>query len=105
MFAYGSGVFQQDNNVDMKNNMTDFIIGVNNSVQWHGDNLRIHPGHYSSLARLGGPRMVAKCQEDYGARLYFNTLVPWRDKGLIKYGVINRRHLGDEIIFIPMQYS
>ena len=28
------------------------------------------------------------------ARLYFNTLVPWPDKGTIKYGVIQRQHLG-----------
>ena len=96
--AYGSGVFQQDNSLDMRNNMTDFIIGVNNSLQWHEDNLRRHPGHYSSLARLGGAGRVAKCQEDYGARFYFNTLVPWRDKGLIKYGVINRRHLEDDLL-------
>ena len=94
VFAYGSGVFQQDNNKDISHNMTDFVIGVRESESWHRENLRLHPGHYSGLARLGGAGRVASWQEKFGARLYFNTLVPWPDKGSIKYGVIQRRHLG-----------
>ena len=94
VFAYGSGVFQQDNTRDLSQNMTDFIIGVEDSQSWHRENLRLHPSHYSGLARLGGPERVASWQEQYGAKLYFNTLVPWPGKGSIKYGVIQRQHLG-----------
>ena len=94
VFAYGSGVFQQDNHSDLSQNMTDFIIGVENSQRWHRENLRLHPGHYSGLARLGGAERVAAWQDQHGASLYFNTLVPWRGKGTIKYGVIQRQHLG-----------
>ena len=94
VFAYGSGVFQQDNSSDLSQNMTDFIIGVEDSESWHRENLRLHPGHYSGLARMGGAGRVASWQENFGAKLYFNTLVPWPDKGSIKYGVIQRRHLG-----------
>ena len=94
MFAYGSGVFQQDNNTDIRGNMTDFIIAVEDSQAWHSKNLALHPSHYSGLARLSGAANVARLQDDYGARLYFNTLVPWGDRGLIKYGVIQRHHLG-----------
>ena len=64
----------------MSRNMTDFIIGVNSAEAWHTENLTLHPGHYSGLARLAGPGAVTRCQEEAGAQLYFNTLVPWRDK-------------------------
>ena len=60
---------------------------------------RRHPHHYSRLARLAGAGTVAQVQEEYAARFYFNTLVPWRDKGMIKYGVISRNHLGEHMIF------
>ena len=98
VFAYGSGVFQQDNHSDLSQNMTDFIIGVEDSESWHRQNLHLHPSHYSCLARLGGSERVAAWQDQYGARLYFNTLVPWSDKGSIKYGVIQRQHLGRYLV-------
>ena len=60
--------------------------------QWHRENLAIHPNHYSSMARMMGPAAIRRCQEEWGARLYFNTLVPW-GQGMIKYGVINRKDL------------
>ena len=45
-FAYGSGVFKQEGNVS-KNNMTDFILVVENSEQWHAKNLELNPKDYS----------------------------------------------------------
>jgi len=92
VFAYGSGVFRQEGHKDTKDNMTDFIFTVNDSEQWHRENLAIHPNHYSSMARMMGPAAIKRCQEEWGARLYFNTLVPW-GQGMIKYGVINRKDL------------
>ena len=64
----------------MSRNMTDFIIGVNSTEAWHREQLGSHPRHYSGLARLVGAGWVTRCQQDLGAKLYFNTLVPWRDK-------------------------
>ena len=60
--------------------MTDFIIGVNSAEEWHKENLASHPSHYSGLARLAGPAQVTRLQQEFGAKFYFNTLVPWRDK-------------------------
>ena len=92
VFAYGSGVFRQEGHKDTKDNMTDFIFAVHDTELWHKENLAMHPKHYSTMARLMGPTAIKQCQEEWGARLYFNTLVPW-GKGMIKYGVINRRDL------------
>jgi len=97
VFAYGSGVFEQDNNEDMSKNMTDFIIAVENSQQWHQNNLEVHPHHYSGLAKISGAKKVAWLQDGWGAKFYFNTLVPWRDKGRIKYGIISSQNLVDDL--------
>lgn len=45
-FAYGSGVFKQSGNVS-KDNMTDFILVVDNSEKWHAANLAKNPTDYS----------------------------------------------------------
>ena len=47
---------------DMRSNVTDFILGVEDSRAWHEANLRRHPAHYSGLARLAGPGGVAWAQ-------------------------------------------
>jgi len=91
VFAYGSGVFQQQGSLKA-DNMVDFIFAVEDSQEWHRENLARHPSHYASLARLLGHSRVATIQRRWGARLYFNTLVPW-GAGRIKYGVIDRRDL------------
>ena len=39
--------------------------------------------------RFLGPKRITAIQRFYGAKLYFNTLVPWGE-GKIKYGVIDR---------------
>jgi len=91
VFAYGSGVFQQSGQ-QTKDNMTDFIFCVEDSEEWHKENLARHPSHYASLARFLGPQRITAIQRFYGAKLYFNTLVPWGE-GKIKYGVIDRKDL------------
>lgn len=90
-FAYGSGVFQQDGNVS-KSNMTDFIIVVKNSEEWHAENLQLNPKDYSGVMSMLGPKVISEVQDKFGAKCYFNTLIPFED-GLIKYGVINRSHI------------
>ena len=44
---------------------------------------------YTSPVRFLGPQRIMSIQRFYGAKLYFNTLVPWGE-GKIKYGVIDR---------------
>ncbi|XP_022081193.1 phosphatidate cytidylyltransferase, mitochondrial-like [Acanthaster planci] len=94
-FAYGSGVFKQIGNRD-KDNMIDFIFVVGNATDWHEQNLRRNPDHYSGL-RLLGARNIASIQENIGASVYFNTLVRCEDR-LIKYGVVSRASLIKELI-------
>ena len=45
-FAYGSGVFKQKGNVS-RDNMTDFILVVENSECWHTANIAKNPSDYS----------------------------------------------------------
>ena len=47
-FAYGSGVFKQEGNVS-KNNMTDFMLVVEDSENWHSKNLEMNPKDYSGM--------------------------------------------------------
>ena len=86
-FAYGSGVFQQRGHDDMKKNMIDFIFAVDNPTEWHRENLEMNRKHYSFL-RLFGSNNICKVQENFGANIYFNTLVQCEGR-LIKYGVIS----------------
>ena len=94
-FAYGSGVFQQRNNKPAKDNMIDFSFVVNDPVSWHGSNLAKHPSHYSFIKHLG-PKYVANLQCNFGASVYFNTLVEFEGR-LIKYGVISMDHLLEDL--------
>jgi translocator assembly and maintenance protein 41 len=44
------------------------------------------------LMSLMGPKVLGDMQDKFGAKAYFNTLIPFED-GLIKYGVISRSNL------------
>jgi len=103
-FAYGSGVFDQTNNVDQAKNMIDFMFVVDDdATKFHEANLKQNSSHYSFL-KYGGPYYVSRFQNDFGASCYFNTLVKLRlekEKNekeenvtrLIKYGVITEKAL------------
>lgn len=56
-------------------NMLDFVIAVDDPVTWHTMNLLQNRKHYSIL-KLLGPTTVSSIQHDYGASIYYNTLVP-----------------------------
>uniref|UniRef100_H2S0L2 Phosphatidate cytidylyltransferase, mitochondrial n=1 Tax=Takifugu rubripes TaxID=31033 RepID=H2S0L2_TAKRU len=96
-FAYGSGVFKQHgtNQGQMEKNMLDFVIAVDDPVTWHTMNLLQNRKHYSIL-KLLGPTTVSSIQHDYGASIYYNTLVPV-DGRKIKYGVISTESLLDDL--------
>eukprot|EP00088_Acartia_fossae_P033415 TRINITY_DN3420_c0_g1_i10.p1 TRINITY_DN3420_c0_g1~~TRINITY_DN3420_c0_g1_i10.p1 ORF type:complete len:376 (+),score=11.87 TRINITY_DN3420_c0_g1_i10:56-1183(+) len=91
-FAYGSGVFKQAGKAWTKNSMSDFIIATPDPVTWHAQNLELNPHHYPTTIRLLGPKFISYLQTNFGAKIYFNTLIPFED-GLIKYGVISTSDL------------
>ena len=94
-FAYGSGVFQQKGHEDVSKNMLDFVFVVDDPVAWHKENIARNSGHYSMLKWLG-PRYVARFQDLYGARIYFNTLVQCQGR-VMKYGVIKTASLINDL--------
>lgn len=86
-FAYGSGVIRQLNNENQKN-MIDLIFSVKNAEEWHQENLKINPNHYSAL-KFFGSKVIAKVQTNIPSKVYFNSMIPIKDeKVVVKYGVI-----------------
>lgn len=98
-FAYGSGVKQQlgHDAVQKKKNMIDLIFTVDNAHRWHASNLERNPEHYSGLKHLGSS-FIAKYQESFGAKVFFNTLIPIPEEDvMIKYGVVCTKDLLDDL--------
>jgi mitochondrial translocator assembly and maintenance protein 41 len=102
-FAYGSGVKKQigydeiltsssANGAKKKPSMIDIIFSVENPHQFHAQNIEMNPDHYSSLRFLGS-KFVAKYQETFASKVYFNTLIPLDNGLMIKYGVISNKSL------------
>lgn len=96
-FAYGSGVLKQSGS-DITKNMIDMIFTVEDPAAWHKENISRNPHHYSSLRWLGH-NVVARVQENWGAKVYFNALVPIKDARVtIKYGVVSRPALVTDLL-------
>ncbi|CAM9279633.1 unnamed protein product [Choristocarpus tenellus] len=105
-FGYGSGVLEQEGySQSLKSAhdlpMLDLVLGVKKPREWHEINLERNREHYSGFARLIGPRGIAGVQEGFGARLYYNAMVPiptppHRGR-LMKYGVISLDHLKTDL--------
>lgn len=68
--------------------MLDFIIAVDDPIEWHDKNITENRRHYSSIARFGGNSVTCNA-ERLGAGVHFNTAVPWEDT-VVKYGVIRK---------------
>lgn len=84
-----------------RRDMVDLVFAVDDAVEWHRANMELNRHHYSGLISKFGPRAVAKLQRDYAAKVYYNTLVRVPDlegDQLIKYGVIETRHLIDDLL-------
>ncbi|KAF5308384.1 hypothetical protein FQR65_LT18181 [Abscondita terminalis] len=97
-FAYGSAVKKQLNNAQTASNtnMIDLVFCVDNAYEWHRSNLEINNSHYSGFRYLGH-HTITKFQELYGAKVYFNTLVPLDDV-TFKYGVITTKDLITDLL-------
>ena len=100
-FAYGSGAIHQKEYTDVQSHkaqmpMVDFIFAVDDSESWHLQNIAMNPSHYTPILKLSATH-TAKFQECIPAHLWFNTYIPMniaRHQGrLMKYGVISREHL------------
>lgn len=106
-FAYGSGVKQQigyENVKKKKETMIDFIFCVNNSLDWHSENLLKNPQHYSGLKTFGA-NFITKFQENVGAKVYCNTLIPLEGEDILfKYGVMTTSDLLKELLEWPDLY-
>ncbi|XP_012688711.2 phosphatidate cytidylyltransferase, mitochondrial [Clupea harengus] len=103
-FAYGSGVFKQQGTTQgqMGKNMLDFVFAVDDPVTWHTMNLMQNRRHYSFLKYLG-PKQISTIQNEHGAGVYYNTLVPIDDR-MIKYGVISTQTLIDDLLHWKTMY-
>jgi len=84
IMAYGSGVFNQEGN---ENKMIDLVFGVEDSENWHRENLQANPSDYSMLLRLLGAQKITHIQRETGAQVLYNVGVPFGENTL-KYGVI-----------------
>ncbi len=122
-FAYGSGAIEQGGYSDRYTGdpadapMLDLIFAVDDPVSWHLENKRLNPGHYTSLLsalpHLSGTSnmaltlnrwqaiVIAYFQEEYGAKVWFNAMVPMgipsASKRLMKYGVISTTALIEDM--------
>ncbi|KAB7495708.1 Phosphatidate cytidylyltransferase, mitochondrial [Armadillidium nasatum] len=74
-FAYGSSVFKQIGHTSSKNTMIDFVLAVEDPLEWHSRNLDKNPSHYSMLKYVG-PKYISMVQNSFGAKVYYNTLIP-----------------------------
>ncbi len=87
-FCYGSGVFKQAGK--NRSRMIDLVFVVDNASNFHEDNLRHRSRHYSALKYLG-PNAVTKFQEQWAAKMYYNTLIyDSAEDVTYKYGIISR---------------
>lgn len=92
MFAYGSRAIKQDG-TQVKSDLLDIIVAVDNPLKWHQENFIRNNQHYSFLQYLpNSVEKITKLQEQFGAKIYFNPYVQLGNLS-VKYGVIKTEHL------------
>lgn len=93
-FGYGSGVFKQSGTqkeTDQEEKpQIDLILVVNDTLQFHKENLKLNPKDYSMLKYLG-LSVIYKFQ-NWAAGVYFNPYIEI-NKRQIKYGIISKELL------------
>lgn len=114
-FAYGSGAIKQDGYDHFNESsgdgkaakkttsapMLDLIFAVDQSANWHQENMARNPSHYTSIVPLSSNR-VAWVQDEIPANFWFNAYVPFPSEQypgrMIKYGVISKANLLRDLI-------
>ena len=95
-FAYGSGVLKQtgynDEEDSSKMPMIDLVFAVKNVEEWHNQNMKMNPTHYTYDIPLS-IKNITYIQENIGAGMWYNTYLPiniskYPDR-MIKYGIIS----------------
>lgn len=94
--AYGSGVFKQEGHSEGEKPMVDIVLAVEDTAQWHAENLLTNPRDYSAFVRLAGPRFAEWLQQK-GAGIYYNPFIKLGDT-TIKYGVMNTSDLVSDLM-------
>ncbi|KRX06701.1 hypothetical protein PPERSA_09103 [Pseudocohnilembus persalinus] len=92
-FGYGSGVFAQtsyDYSDKKKNPMIDLIFVVDDVEEFHSENLKLNPSHYSGLGKIFGSKYLEFLQKHI-IPIHFNPMIQLTDDIQIKYGVIEKR--------------
>ena len=94
--AYGSAALLQAGYKKKGGSMIDYVFVVDSSRDWHRENIRENPQHYSWLMKWCGADVVGWIQDHIGGGVYYNTLVDWKDRR-IKYGVVSITKLREDL--------
>ena len=86
IYGYGSGIFPQKDNTPK---MIDLIFIVDNSQNFHKENLIRNKNHYSKLARLS--IFFLNYVNNHGTKIYYNPNVLLENNINIKYGIISHK--------------
>lgn len=90
-FGYGSGVFPQASNSNHQNQI-DLLMSVENPLEWHKQNIKKFPQHYSTLKYfINIPSIFEKIQ-GLGAGIYFNPFTQINGSE-VKYGLMSNKTL------------
>lgn len=96
MFGYGSKVIKQGG-PQRESDLVDLILAVDNPLKWHQENYLRNNQHYSFLQYLPkNAEKITKIQEEFGARIYFNTYVKLGNLS-VKYGIIKTAHVINDL--------
>ncbi|XP_074317096.1 uncharacterized protein LOC141653277 isoform X2 [Silene latifolia] len=76
--VYGSSLHP---NKDDQSRMIDYILGVEDPIEWHSQNLEMNKKHYASwMVRFGGAKTITRVADDIGVGVHFNPYVSWNNK-------------------------
>lgn len=90
-FGYGSGVFPQATKTQTKNQI-DLLMSVENPIEWHKQNIKKHPQHYSTMKYFINIPSVFEKIQGFGAGVYFNPFTQIHGSE-VKYGVMGNNTL------------
>ncbi|EME28552.1 uncharacterized protein Gasu_39300 [Galdieria sulphuraria] len=95
-FAYGSGAIPQIGSYK-EATMLDLILVLEDSFEWHRENMKKNPSHYAFIPKLVGPKLTSSVQTcKVGVPVLYNTLVPFQG-GLMKYGCVGFSDLLEDL--------